>query len=157
MSTARPRWRLGATDADIGLLKVAGNYDQSSTSTLRIVVTPNGASQLAVNGIANLGGGTLKLAFAPGVYTHTDYQVVHSANLNGSKFGSVTQNGGAAYGGIDYDPSNVTVHVLDGSAGGSGGTVTVAPENGQVMGSTSTTMVLGAQASTRPSHTWAGS
>ncbi|TXH37154.1 MAG: autotransporter outer membrane beta-barrel domain-containing protein [Rhodospirillaceae bacterium] len=139
---------LGTADADIGTLKVAGNYDQSSTSTLRIVVTPNGASHLAVNGMADLGDGNLKLVFAPGTYTTTNRTIMSSAGLNNSRFDPVVQqNGGGAYGGIDYDATDVTLHVLDGSD--SGGTVTVAPENGQVMGSTSTTVVLGAQASTR--------
>jgi uncharacterized protein with beta-barrel porin domain len=140
----------GTGASDIGTLSVGSTYTQSPGGTLRIIVTPSGASRLAVTGTATLGG-TLKLAFAPGVYTATTRTIVSSGGLTGT-FGSVTQNGGAAFGGVTYGTNDVTLALNNAtltSGGGGGGGITIAPENGQVFGATTSSMVLGAQAANR--------
>ncbi len=134
----------------IGTLHVGGNYNQDSNSTLRIQVSPSAASQLAVGGTANLGG-TLNLVFAPGVYSARSYTIVSSTGLSGTRFATVAQNGGAIFNDITYDPNNVMLMVNASSlgGGGTGGGFTVAPQNGQVIGATTASLVQGAQAASR--------
>lgn len=141
---------LGNTDADIGTLRVAGDYAQSSGSTLRILMTPNGASKLAVTGMAHLGDGALNLVYAPGKYSHATHTVVEADGGIDSVFDGITETGGKFASVVDFSDTNkVTVTLEDGSSGSGGGTVEVAPENGQVMGAAVNTAVMGAQVSTQ--------
>jgi hypothetical protein len=50
-----------------GVLSLTGNFTQTSTGTMRVVVAPEGGSQLNVTGAVRLGG-TLVYVLAPGSY-----------------------------------------------------------------------------------------
>ncbi|WP_153076760.1 autotransporter domain-containing protein [Paraburkholderia bonniea] len=77
--------------SSIGQLSVSGNYSQAASATLRLDVSPSGASQLAVGGSANLGG-KLALLYAPGTYSATQYQLVSAAAITGN-FDTITASG----------------------------------------------------------------
>ncbi len=66
----------------------AAKFTQGSGGTLVIQVTPSSSSQLIVSGAASLNG-TLKLNFASGTYTATQYTLVSAGSLSGT-FGTVT-------------------------------------------------------------------
>ncbi|KPC53826.1 autotransporter family protein [Amantichitinum ursilacus] len=74
----------------IGTLTINGNYSQSASGTLLIDVSPSGASQLKVNGAANLGG-TLQLLYGPGTYTASTFNVLSANSVSGS-FANVSSN-----------------------------------------------------------------
>jgi hypothetical protein len=69
-STVRPGY-----GNDLGTLTVKGNYTQDAVGTLRVQVTPNGASALHVVGNASVNG-TLNIAIAPGAYKTQIYNVL---------------------------------------------------------------------------------
>ncbi len=140
-----------AATGSIGTLHVGGNYSQVHVSpfvnvaTLRIAVSPTAASQLAVGGTADLGGGNLSLVFTPGIYQSRSYTIVTAVGgLGGSTFGTVTQSGVT---GLDPRLSYTATDALLSITGN--GSFSVAPSNGQIIGSTSVSMVQGAQAANR--------
>lgn len=75
----------------VGILTVGGNYTSNAASQLFIQVTPAEASLLKVGGAATLGG-TLTLAYAPGVYTAKSYPLVQAGSLTGT-FATVAETG----------------------------------------------------------------
>lgn len=97
----------GGVSGTIGTLHVAGNFTQTSGSTV-IEVNPTAAAQLAVTGTAALAGG-LKLVYDPGTYTAKTYDIVHAGSVAGT-YGTVTATGSSpslaqsiAYTGTDVD------------------------------------------------------
>ncbi|MFK2890374.1 hypothetical protein ISS98_04485 [Dyella flagellata] len=75
----------------VGVLTINGNYTQNADATLQIDVTPTQASELLVNGNANLAG-TLHLIYAPGAYSTNGYTLVQANSLSG-KFTATTSTG----------------------------------------------------------------
>src|ERR1700743_1626322 len=74
---------------DITTIHIGGNYSQSGTGTLGIVVSPSSASQLTVGGNARLGG-SVELVFAPGPYTAKTYTILTATGTVTGSFNSVT-------------------------------------------------------------------
>lgn len=60
---------------DLGTLTVTGNYTQDALGTLRVQVTPTGASTLHVLGNAAVNG-TLNIGIAPGAYKTQIYDIL---------------------------------------------------------------------------------
>lgn len=77
----------------IGTFSITGNYVQGSAGTLKIAVSPQAASKLAVSGTASLGG-TLKLVYAPGVYNQKTYDILHAGTVSGT-FAAMSSNAGS--------------------------------------------------------------
>jgi uncharacterized protein with beta-barrel porin domain len=88
---------------NIGTLTINGCYTQGSTGTLKIEVSPKAASQLVVNGTADLEGGTLSLVVDPGVYAkNTELGFLNATTL-------VDSVGTYGFGTIVVQGSNGTV------------------------------------------------
>ena len=125
-----------APGGSIGTLTVSGNYTQGSGSTLQIEVSPTDASKLAVTGTATLAG-SLKLVYAPGVYTGTSFTIVSAASVSG-KFATVTSNTGSAVAqSLTYGATSVSLLPL--------GAFEVAPTDDTVFTATGTAALLGGQ------------
>jgi uncharacterized protein with beta-barrel porin domain len=60
-------------------LNLIGNYTQTSTGTLRVVVTPTASSQFNITGAAALAG-TVNYNFAPGSYSPTTHAFLTATN-----------------------------------------------------------------------------
>ena len=78
---------------DPGTFSITGNYVQASAGTLQIAVSPLTASKLAVSGAASLAG-ALKLVYAPGVYQHKTYDILHAGTVSGT-FTTISSNAGS--------------------------------------------------------------
>ncbi|MDE1905798.1 MAG: hypothetical protein KGH75_05040 [Rhodospirillales bacterium] len=69
-------------------LTIQGDYTQTSTGTLRVVVTPLGMSHLAVTGTAHLAG-TLAYVLSPGTYQPGSYSFLTAAGGVSGDFSTV--------------------------------------------------------------------
>ncbi len=72
-------------------LTIQGDYTQTSTGTLRVVVTPLGISHLAVSGTAHLAG-TLAYVLSPGTYQPGSYSFLTAAGGVSGNFTTVQVN-----------------------------------------------------------------
>jgi uncharacterized protein with beta-barrel porin domain len=79
----------------IGPLTVEKSFSQGSAGTLTVELSPNGVSELEVNGAATLGG-TLRLEFAPGSYKSGVYQLMSASSIAGN-FASIAGNIGVGF------------------------------------------------------------
>jgi outer membrane autotransporter protein len=70
-----------------GILRIAGNLTQASTSKTVIEVSPAAAALLQVTGTASIAGG-LTVVFDPGTYSNKVYTLVHSGTLSGTYAGA---------------------------------------------------------------------
>jgi hypothetical protein len=85
---------------DLGTLTVLGNYTQDAVGTLRVQVTPTGASTLHVVGNAAVDG-TLNIAIAPGAYQTQIYDVLTvDGTLTGNFSSIVTDSVQGAIGAV---------------------------------------------------------
>lgn len=75
----------------IGTLTIQGNYAQHADGSLRIDVTPAGASQLLVQGQASLAG-SLALVYAPGTYAAGTLSLLQADAVSG-RFDTVQVSG----------------------------------------------------------------
>ncbi len=69
-------------------LTIEGDYTQTSAGTLRVVVTPQGMSQLSVTGAAHLAG-TLAYVLSPGTYQPGSYSFLTAAGGVSGNFSAV--------------------------------------------------------------------
>ncbi|MBU6449893.1 MAG: autotransporter outer membrane beta-barrel domain-containing protein, partial [Rhodospirillales bacterium] len=69
-------------------LTIEGNYTQTSTGTLRVVITPQGMSRLNVTGTAHLAG-TLAYVLSPGTYQPGNYSFLTAAGGVSGDFSAV--------------------------------------------------------------------
>ncbi len=69
-------------------LTISGDYTQTSTGTLHVVVTPDGMNHLVVSGSAHLAG-TLAYELSPGTYAPTSYSFLTAAGGISGDFTSV--------------------------------------------------------------------
>lgn len=94
--TASGNWQAGqvvnAGTLTAGLvgtpLTIQGDYTQTSTGTLRVVVTPLGTSHLVVTGTAHLAG-TLAYVLSPGTYQPSTYSFLSAAGGVSGDFATV--------------------------------------------------------------------
>lgn len=120
-------------------LNLTGNFTQSPTGTLRVVVTPAGTSELHISGTAQLGG-TLEYVLAPGTYAPGNESVLAAQNGVTGNFASVTQ--------LQADPPPMTVAL--GAAASTANLVianrfTIAPSDDALFADTSQAQALDAQ------------
>ncbi len=73
---------------DLGTLTVTGNYTQDALGTLRVQVTPTGASTLHVLGNAAVNG-TLNIGIAPGAYKTQIYDILTVDGTMTGNFSSI--------------------------------------------------------------------
>lgn len=67
-----------------GTLAVTGSYTQSANGTMVVQVTPTSSAKMTVTGAAALAG-TLRVAYAPGVYTvGTTHTLLEAASVSGT-------------------------------------------------------------------------
>ncbi|WP_298215266.1 hypothetical protein [Acidocella sp.] len=89
--TASGNWTVGqvvnAGTLQAGLagtpLSIAGDFTQTQSGTLRVLVTPAGMNQLNVTGTAHLGG-TLAYVLAPGTYAPGTYTFLTAGAVSGA-------------------------------------------------------------------------
>lgn len=85
----------GAMGSTIGApLKLTGNYAQSASGSLIVVVTPAASSVFSVSGNATLNG-NVTYELAPGTYSAKAYTYLTASSITG-KFTSETYNNGTA-------------------------------------------------------------
>jgi hypothetical protein len=72
-------------------LSLSGNFEQTATGTLRVLVTPAGMSPFAISGSATLGG-TLRYVLAPGTYAPGDHTFLTAAGGISGSFDQVTSS-----------------------------------------------------------------
>ena len=77
-------------------LTIEGNYTQTSTGTLRVVVAPQGMSHLAVTGTAHLAG-TLAYLLSPGTYQPGNYSFLTAAGGVSGDFATVQASNASQY------------------------------------------------------------
>ena len=102
--TASGNWAVGqvvnAGTLTAGLvatpLTIQGNYTQTSTGMLRVVVTPLGISQLTVTGTAHLAG-TLAYVLSPGTYQPGSYSFLNAAGGVSGDFSTVQVSSAAQH------------------------------------------------------------
>lgn len=80
----------GSASGALGTLTVS-QYTQGSAGTLKVAVSPTGASQLKVLGNASLDG-TLNITVAPGKYSNGVYTVLSAGSITG-QFSTITTSG----------------------------------------------------------------
>ncbi len=109
--TATGRWSIGAVTNDgvfqagvIGTpLTLNGDFIQSATGTLRVVLTPSVSTQFSIRGTARLAG-TLDYVFAPGYYAPYVYNFLTAAGGATGTFSAVTYTTGVPAG-LEYETS----------------------------------------------------
>jgi hypothetical protein len=97
--TAAGRWTIGDVEnagtlqpGDAGqTLAITGNFTQASTGTLRIAVSPNAASALAITGSASLAGHLLYV-LAPGAYEPGSTDVLTATKGITGAFSTISTN-----------------------------------------------------------------
>lgn len=72
----------------IGTLTLNGNYNQTSSGTLAIEVSPTAGSSLNVSGAAVLNGGLL-VVYDPGTYSPRQYRILNATNGVSGRFSTV--------------------------------------------------------------------
>ena len=135
-------------------LSLTGNFVQSSTGTLRVLVSPGGISSFAITGTATLGG-TLRYVLAPGTY-----QPGSAAFLTAS--GGITGNFAQVTGqqaGVTSTPLHLIAGAVLAESGNAavatagmltiGNSFTVAPDGAPLFADTTQAMALGAFSSGR--------
>jgi uncharacterized protein with beta-barrel porin domain len=106
-------------------MTVAGNLAFQSGAIYFVQLNPTTASRANVSGTAALGG-TVDAIFAPGTYVAKQYDILHSAGLNGTKFASLATFSPPAnfVATLSYSSTDVFLNLqstLGGGGGGSGG------------------------------------
>lgn len=130
-------------------LSLTGDFTQSASGTLRVLVTPSGISSFAITGTATLGG-TLRYVLAPGTYAPgSDTFLTASGGIQGN-FAEVT----STQTGLQATPLEhtvggvVVVNNVTGQASSSALTITapltVTPGGAPLFADTTQAMVLGA-------------
>lgn len=149
-----------------GTLTVGGDYLQTLSGNLNIVVTPTEASRLAVDGKATLAG-YLEVQYAPGTYHSTSYQIVTASHgvigtfSSGVSANHITGPGTTASGtpagvtqSVVYNPKDVTLNIVGQSQGGGGSSGSPAPfvigpspDQTSILTATPSDLLIGAQVS----------
>jgi outer membrane autotransporter protein len=98
----------------IGTLTVAGNASFAAGSTYQVEINPAGASDLlAVTGAATLGGGTVALTKAAGLYAPgTRYTILTAGGGVSGAFGGLTQDMPFVDLALGYDPNDVYLDIV---------------------------------------------
>jgi uncharacterized protein with beta-barrel porin domain len=131
----------GVSDGDIGTLTV-DSYAPGANSTFRVLLTPNGNSNLAISGLAMTHlNGKLDLLFAPGVYAANSRTVLIANDLYDGTFSSMTSNAGFATTLDTTDSQAVRVDL----GGGTVSSMTVAPTDGHIFGAATSSLIAGTQ------------
>ncbi len=90
------------------VMTVSGNLAFQSGAFYLVQLNPSTATKANVSGTGTLAG-TVEAVFAPGTYTAKQYDILHTAGLNGSTFSGVT-NGNLPAGfatSLSYTPTDV--------------------------------------------------
>jgi len=126
----------GGTLVNGGPLNVS-DFTQDASSSLVVELSPKAAAGLTVVDDADLAG-TLKLVYAPGVYTNRSYTLLTAANISGT-FSALEQSSPYATGTLEYllDPA-VVLEVTS---------LEVSPDNDSVFGALGNLALVGAQRS----------
>jgi len=105
-------------------MTVSGNLAFQSGALYLVQVNPGSSTMANVTGAASLGGNVLA-AFAPGSYVTRQYDILHSAGLNGTTFAALgTTNLPAGFTpSLSYTPTDVFLNLTSalGPVGGPGG------------------------------------
>ena len=105
-------------------MTVSGNLAFQSGAVYLVQVNPGSSTMANVTGAASLGGNVLA-AFAPGSYVTRQYDILHSAGLNGTTFAALgTTNLPAGFTpSLSYTPTDVFLNLTRalGPVGGPGG------------------------------------
>jgi len=105
-------------------LTISGNYTQTSTGTLRVVVAPAGMNHLVVSGTAHLAG-RLAYVLAPGLYEPASYSFLTASGGISGDFSAVEASAasqhsrlatGAAISSSSADPVTVSAAQLSAAA-----------------------------------------
>ncbi len=89
-------------------LYLNGNFVQTTTGTLQVVVTPTLSTQFIVSGTARLAGG-LKYVFTPGLYVPHTYNFLTAAGGVTGNFSTINYSG-------DVPPTVAIAHTTTGNA-----------------------------------------
>ena len=132
-------------------LSLTGNFTQSATGTLRVLVTPTGISPFAITGTATLGG-TLRYVLAPGTYAPSHNVFLTATGGISGSFASIT----TSQTGLQATPLDFTKGTVIAVSGSGSSTqvessvlnitspLTVSPSGTPLFADTTQAMVLGA-------------
>lgn len=103
-------------------LTIDGDFTQTSTGTLRVVITPQGMNRLTVSGTAHLAG-TLAYVLSPGTYAPANYSFLTARGGVSGDFMSVEDSDASQHSrspsGSSSDSDPVTVSATQSAADGS--------------------------------------